>query len=109
MNSISGNSVSYVHKIYHSLDRDDFKRRQTEDIFFPEHTIISMSEFLFPLEVYPFSFNCKNVFTLRKHAYSNILKTLPPKNENFQIENSDIFYISAQNIDCGYIASGRRF
>ena len=25
------------------------------------------------------------------------------KNENFQIKNSDIFYISAQNIDCGYL------
>ena len=39
---------------------------------------------------------------LRKHAYSNILKILPPKNENFQIKNSDIFQILAQNIDCGY-------
>ena len=39
---------------------------------------------------------------LRKHAYSNILKILPPKHENFRIENSDIFHISAQNIDCGY-------
>ena len=39
---------------------------------------------------------------LRKHAYSNILKILPPKNENFQMKNSDIFHISAQNIDCGY-------
>ena len=26
----------------------------------------------------------------------------PPKNENFQIKNSDIFHISAQNIDYGY-------
>ena len=40
--------------------------------------------------------------TLRKRAYSNILKILPPKNENVQIKNSDIFHISAQNIDCGY-------
>ena len=39
---------------------------------------------------------------LRKHAYSNILKILPPKNENFQIKNSDIFHTSAQNIDCGH-------
>ena len=39
---------------------------------------------------------------LRKHTYSNILKILPPKNENFQIKNSDIFHISAQNKDCGY-------
>ena len=40
--------------------------------------------------------------TLRKQAYSNILKLLLPKTENFQIKNSDIFHISAQNIDCGY-------
>ena len=40
--------------------------------------------------------------TLRKHAYSNILIILPPKNENFQTKNSDIFHVSAQNIDCGY-------
>ena len=40
--------------------------------------------------------------TLRKHAYSNILKILPPENENFEIKKSDIFHISAQNIDCGY-------
>ena len=26
----------------------------------------------------------------------------PPKTENFRIKNSDIFHISAQNIDCGY-------
>ena len=24
------------------------------------------------------------------------------RNENFQIKSSDIFYVSAQNIDCGY-------
>ena len=40
--------------------------------------------------------------SLRKHAYSNILKISPPKNENFQIKNSDIFLTSAQSIDCGY-------
>ena len=32
------------------------------------------------------------ILGLRKHVYSNILKILPPKNENF----------SAQNKDCGY-------
>ena len=26
----------------------------------------------------------------------------PPKTENIQIKNSDIFHISAQNIDCRY-------
>ena len=40
--------------------------------------------------------------SLRKHAYSNIKKISPPKSENFQVKNSDIFHISAQNIDCGY-------
>ena len=44
----------------------------------------------------------QNSETLRKHAYSNILKILPPKNENFLIKNSDIVHVSAQNIDCGY-------
>ena len=44
----------------------------------------------------------RNFQALRKHAYSNTLKILAPKNENFQIKNSDIFHISARNIDCGY-------
>ena len=29
-------------------------------------------------------------------------KNLPPKTEDFQINNDNIFHISAQNIDCGY-------
>ena len=41
-------------------------------------------------------------YALRKHAYSNILKILQMKKENFQIKNSDIFHITARNIDCGY-------
>ena len=40
--------------------------------------------------------------SLQKHACSNIKKISPPKTEKFQIKNSDIFHISAQNIDCGY-------
>ena len=40
--------------------------------------------------------------TLRKLAYSNILKILPPKHENFQTKIVIVFHISAQNIDCGY-------
>ena len=35
-------------------------------------------------------------------SYSNIMKILSPKTESFQIKNSDIFHISAENIDCGY-------
>ena len=46
--------------------------------------------------------NCTDKTSLRKHAYSNILKILPSKYENFQIKKSDIFHVSAQNIDCGY-------
>ena len=46
----------------------------------------------------------KDIITnpLRKHAYSNVLRILSTKNENFQMKNSDSFHISAQNIDCGY-------
>ena len=40
--------------------------------------------------------------SLRKHSYSNILKILRPKKEIFQIKKSNIFHISAQNLDCGY-------
>ena len=42
------------------------------------------------------------VSSLRKYTVSNILRILPPIYENFQMINSDIFFISAQNIDCGY-------
>ena len=31
-----------------------------------------------------------------------IQKISPPKSENFQIKDSDIFHISVQNIACGY-------
>ena len=46
--------------------------------------------------------NTLSSFTLRKHAYSNILRILPPKTENFQMKNSGSFHISAQKKDCGY-------
>ena len=41
-------------------------------------------------------------YALRKQAYSNILKILQPKKENFQIKSFDIFHISAQSIYYGY-------
>ena len=44
----------------------------------------------------------KYAISIRKHTYSNRLKISPPRTENFQIKTSDIFHISAQNIDCGY-------
>ena len=41
--------------------------------------------------------------TLRKHAYSSMSKISPPKTEKFSDKKiSNIFLISAQNIDCGY-------
>ena len=46
-------------------------------------------------------YGCPFIIPLRKHAYSNILK-ISPKPERFQEKNSDIFDISAQNIDCGF-------
>ena len=50
--------------------------------------------------------------TLRKHAYSNTLKILPPKIAIIQIKNSDIFHISAQKHRLWVLvrtASSRRF
>ena len=47
-------------------------------------------------------FSVKSIFPLRKHACSNILEILPPKNENVQIKNSDTLNFSARNIDCEY-------
>ena len=46
---------------------------------------------------------CEWITHYEKHAYSNILTILPPKNKNIQIKNSDILHFSAQNIDCGYL------
>ena len=40
--------------------------------------------------------------TLRKHVFSNTLKSLPLNNENFRIKKPDVFNVSAENIDCGY-------
>ena len=48
------------------------------------------------------SFSQLLVDITKTRLYKYILKILPPKNENFQIKKSDIFHISAQNIDCGY-------
>ena len=40
--------------------------------------------------------------TITKICLFKYTEILPPKNENFQIKNSDIFHISAEKIDCGY-------
>ena len=53
------------------------------------------------------------LLTLRKHAYSKILKILQPKKENFQIQNSDIFNVFFSSKDRLSVlvrtASARRF
>ena len=57
------------------------------------------------LPIFPrryFHVNVLRSLTLRKHAYSSILKILPTKKWEFSDKNSDIFHISTQNIDCGY-------
>ena len=46
--------------------------------------------------------HAKYFVPLRKYACSNILKISPPITESFQIKNSDIFHMSAQNTDFGY-------
>ena len=48
-----------------------------------------------------FHWTCPEELPNTKTLHSNILKILQPKKERFQINNSDIFHISAQNIDCG--------
>ena len=40
--------------------------------------------------------------SLRKHAYSNILKILPPKNEHFQIKKKLWYFSYFCSIGCGY-------
>ena len=40
--------------------------------------------------------------SLQKHAYSNIVKILQTKKENFQIKNSDILKFLLRNVDCEY-------
>ena len=41
-------------------------------------------------------------FFITKTCLFKYTEILPPKSENFQMKNFDIFHISAQNIDCGY-------
>ena len=45
---------------------------------------------------------CLHSQTLWKHAYSNILKILQSKKKKKSDKKNWYFYISAQNIDCGY-------
>ena len=44
----------------------------------------------------------KTLYITKTRLFKCILKILKRKKENFQIKNSDIFHIPAQNIDCVY-------
>ena len=78
----------------------------------PGFMSIQPSPLILPDSSVPATYNCLVHPWINRKIYksthyenmpndSNILKILPPKNENFQIKNSDIFHISAQSIDCG--------
>ena len=45
---------------------------------------------------------CKHSDHITKTRLFKYTENFTTKNENFQVKNSDIFLISAQNIDCGY-------
>ena len=42
------------------------------------------------------------IFTTKTRLFKYIKKILQPNKDNFRIKNSDIFHMSAQNINCGY-------
>ena len=59
------------------------------------------------LTVYLNEINClscvPNTLNITKTRLFKYIENFTTKTENFQIKkNSDIFYIFAQNIDCGY-------
>ena len=94
MGRLESQLLKFVNLITMFIDGIDMKR---------SHSRGSLDAFIQDTNsLHPTIFPTMGTHSLRKHAYSNILKILPPKNENFQIKNSYIFYISAQNIDCGY-------
>ena len=45
---------------------------------------------------------CVFVIIMKTYLFKYTRNFTTKKNENFRIKNSDIFHISAQNIDCGY-------
>ena len=82
----------------------EFNRRYIGEtfIFLSQTTGFYISCKPIPQETTIYGYDLLEMYTLRKHAYLNILKIFPQKNENFQIKISDIFHISAQNTDFGY-------
>ena len=83
--------------------RNDFEFNIVDVLFFGGDVChaTSYGEYISQIFCFARAFSKISGFILRKYAYSNILKILPRKNENFQIKNLNIYHISAQNIDCG--------
>ena len=65
------------------------------------HWYILQKDFMAPDKA-SFFFSVKKYCITKTHLFKYI-ENFTTKNENFQIKNSEIFQISAQNIDCGYL------
>ena len=78
-----------------------FQKAREEKVYSHRHKRRTYSYMTFYLYMQILSF-IWSVSSLRKQAYSNILKNLQPKTGKFSDKNSHIFHISAQNIDCWY-------
>ena len=68
--------------------------------------IVGMAYSVAPDQIAPLQHFDQDLFAhayITKTCLFKYIENLPPKTENFQIKNSNIFHISAQNIDCGYL------
>ena len=54
------------------------------------------------IKIYPYKRSTAHAYQYENTPFQIYRKISPPKTENFQIKNSEIFQISAQNLDCGY-------
>ena len=59
-------------------------------------------QFAYTIFVYGQILICLLMVVITKTCLFKYTEIFTTKNENFQIKNSDIFHISAQNIYCGY-------
>ena len=95
----------YKCKVKHSCTQGQL----TAKVNWSKWSIFEFLDSMPVLDIYKYNEDRIKRWPLRKHAFSNILKILQPKKEKLQIKKSDIFHISAQNIDCGYSLELPRF
>ena len=77
------------------------KHRSRKDISFLVR--YCQSQLIFIIKNNTPSIKClSKQYRITKTRLFKYTENFPTKNENFQIKNSDIFHIFAQNIDCGY-------